>query len=172
MNFALTLAGAVLLVSSAVAVAAEPASAPTSKPASLPETCYLFSSFRSNGEDGLHLAWSADGLKWRALKGDKSFVAPRVGSEKLMRDPCVLRGPDGAFHMVWTTGWKGRDIGYASSKDLITWSEQRAIPVMEKEPTARNCWAPEVVYDPATKQFLIFWATTIPGKFPDTETGG
>ena len=28
---------------------------------------YLFSSFRGNGEDGLHLAYSPDGLKWTPL---------------------------------------------------------------------------------------------------------
>jgi hypothetical protein len=44
--------------------------------------------------------------------------------------------------------------------------------VMDKEPTARNCWAPEIIFDKKTKQFLIFWATTIPGRFPDTENGG
>ena len=26
--------------------------------------CYLFSYFKGNGEDGLHLAYSNDGLKW------------------------------------------------------------------------------------------------------------
>jgi beta-xylosidase len=69
---------------------------------------------------------------------------------------------------VWTTGWTGRTIGYASSKDLITWSEQKAIPVMAHEPEARNCWAPELVWDEARKHYLIFWSTTILGRFPAT----
>tara|TARA_R110001583_G_scaffold27453_4_gene98135 strand:+ start:1731 stop:1904 length:174 start_codon:yes stop_codon:yes gene_type:complete len=34
---------------------------------------YLFSYFKGNGEDGLHLASSEDGLKWEALNNDKSF---------------------------------------------------------------------------------------------------
>jgi hypothetical protein len=55
---------------------------------------------------------------------------------------------------------------------LINWSQQKYIPVMEHEPKARNCWAPEVFYDDATKQYLIFWATTIPGRFPMTEKAG
>lgn len=129
---------------------------------------YLFAYFKNNGEDGLHLAYSRDGLKWQALNEDKSYLTPAVGSQKLMRDPCILQGPDGVFHMVWTTGWDGRDIGIAHSKDLITWSEQQAIPVMAHEATAMNCWAPEIVYDAAGKQYLIFWSTTIPGKFPET----
>jgi hypothetical protein len=43
---------------------------------------------------------------------------------------------------------------------------------MDKEPSARNCWAPEIFWDKKEKQFLIFWATTIPGRFPDTEKAG
>jgi hypothetical protein len=96
-------------------------------------------------------------------------LAPRIGTkEKLMRDPCVVRGPDGTYHMVWTSGWWERGIGYASTRDFITWSEQREIPVMAHEPGARNCWAPEAVYDPAKGEFVIYWATTIPGRFPET----
>ncbi len=130
---------------------------------------YFFSYFKGNGEDGLHLAYSYDGLKWDALNNDESFLQPEISSDKLMRDPCICQGPDGLFHMVWTVSWNERGIGYASSKDLIHWSEQKYIPVMEHEPDARNCWAPEIFYDDQTKEYLIFWATTIPGKFPKTD---
>jgi hypothetical protein len=136
------------------------------------EKVYLFSFFKGNGEDGLHLAYSRDGLNFTVLNNDKSFLTPQVGVSKLMRDPCILRTPDGTFHMVWTAGWTERGIGYASSKDLVNWSEQKYISVMEKEPTARNTWAPEITYDKKKKQFLIFWSTTIPGRFPDTEKAG
>lgn len=138
----------------------------------LPETCYLFSYFTGNGEDGLHLAWSRDGFAWEALRGGASFLKPEVGESKLMRDPCLLRGPDGAFHMVWTTSWKGSTIGYASSKDLVNWSPQQAIPVMKHEPTVLNCWAPEIAWNAGEKRFVIFWASTIPGRFPATEGKG
>lgn len=134
----------------------------------VPEVCYLFSYFTGNGEDGLHLAWSRDGFAWKALNGGKSYLTPEVGESKLMRDPCLLRGPDGTFHMVWTTAWAGKTIGYSSSKDLIHWSKQRAVPVMEHEPQATNCWAPEIVFDEKKGEYLIFWATTIVGKFPET----
>jgi hypothetical protein len=131
---------------------------------------YLFSYFINNGEDGLHLAWSTNGYHWEALHGGKSFLTPKVGESKLMRDPCLLLGPDKTFHMVWTTSWGGRTIGYASSKDLINWSEQQAIPVMADEPATLNCWAPEVFWDNAKKDFIIFWASTVTNKF--TETAG
>ena len=133
---------------------------------------YLFSYFMNNGEDGLHLAYSNDGLKWEALKNNQSFLTPAVGGDKLMRDPCIIAGPDGKFHMVWTVSWKEKGIGYASSEDLINWSKQQFIPVMEHEPTAKNCWAPEIFFDENSKQYLIFWSTTIPGRFPETEKTG
>ncbi|AFK03839.1 Glycosyl hydrolase family 32 domain protein [Emticicia oligotrophica DSM 17448] len=128
---------------------------------------YLFSYFTDNGQDGLHFAYSKDGQNWTSLKEGKSFLTPAVGKDKLMRDPCIIQANDGTFHMVWTSGWHDQIIGYASSKDLINWSEQKAIPVMEHEPTAKNSWAPEVFYDDKKKNYLIFWATTIPGRHGD-----
>lgn len=130
---------------------------------------YLFSYFTGNGEDGLHLAHSRDGMTWRALNDGESLLAPAVGQARLMRDPSIVRGPDGTFHMVWTAGWTEHGIGYARSQDLIDWSEQRYLEVMGHEPDARNTWAPELFYDEATARFLIVWATTIPGRFPETD---
>jgi beta-xylosidase len=129
---------------------------------------YLFTYFTRNGEDGLHLATSTDGYKWERLNGGKSYLAPKVGKSKLMRDPCVARGPDGTYHMVWTSGWWENNIGYASTRDFITWAEQREIPVMAHEPAVRNSWAPEIVYDEKRGEFVIFWASTIPGRFQET----
>jgi beta-xylosidase len=129
---------------------------------------YLFSYFKDNGKDGLHLAYSYDGLSWTTLNNDQSVLKPEVAKDKLMRDPCIIRGGDGNFHMVWTVSWTDKVIGYASSKDLIHWSEQVAIPVMANEEGARNCWAPEITYDPAKKSYMIYWATTITGQFQET----
>ena len=130
---------------------------------------YLFTYFTGNGEDGLHLAWSEDGYKWQPLSGGRSYLAPKIGrKEKLLRDPCVACGPDGTYHMVWTSGWWEKSIGYASTRDFITWSEQRELPVMAHEPAARNSWAPEIDYDETRGEFVIFWATTIPGRFSET----
>jgi hypothetical protein len=132
---------------------------------------YIFTSFRGNGEDGLHLAYSHDGLQWTALNDDKSFLKPLVGT-KLMRDPCICMGPDGTFHMVWTSGWWDKGIGIAHSKDLIHWSEQKWLGVMEHEPNAVNCWAPEIFYDAQSQKYMIYWSTTIPSRFPQTDESG
>lgn len=131
---------------------------------------YLFSYFVGNGEDGLHLAYSHDGLKWETLNNNRSFLKPELGKDKLMRDPSITQGKDGTFHMVWTTGWWNKHIGYASSKDLMHWSEQKIVPVMYYEPTTKNAWAPEVYYDKRNNLFYIIWASTIPGKFPELRT--
>jgi beta-xylosidase len=136
------------------------------------DSVFLFSYFIGNGEDGLHLAYSLDGLKWEALKNGQSFLTPTAGKDKLMRDPCIIQGPDGVFRMVWTVSWNEKGIGYAYSNDLVNWSEQYYLPVMEHEPDAKNSWAPEVFYDNKSKQYIIFWSTTIPGRFPETEKSG
>lgn len=132
------------------------------------EKIYLFSYFKSNGEDGLHYAYSTDGFTWQALKGDNSFLTPHIGKEKLMRDPCIIKGGDGKYHMVWTCGWTEKGIGYASSMDLIHWSDQQYVPVMEHEENARNSWAPELTYDHESGTYMIYWATTIKGAYPAT----
>ena len=133
---------------------------------------YLFSYFKDNGQDGLHLAFSRNGYHWNVLKNDQSFLTPKVSNDKLMRDPCVIIGADNRFHMVWTVSWNGKGIGYASSDDLINWSEQQYIPVMEHEPEALNCWAPEIFYDKGLDGYMIYWSTTIPGRFAQGDTMG
>ncbi|BAV08863.1 Glycosyl hydrolases family 43 [Filimonas lacunae] len=133
---------------------------------------YMFCYFKGNSVDGLHLAYSEDAYHWTALNDDSTMLRPEVAKDKLMRDPCIIRGGDGKFHMVWTVSWKDKGIGYASSEDLVHWSKQEYIPVMEHEAGAQNAWAPELVYDEATKQYVIYWATTIPGRFPATDSLG
>jgi hypothetical protein len=133
---------------------------------------YMFSYFKNNGQDGLHLAYSYDGYSFTALKHDSSFLKPMLSKDKLMRDPCIIRGADNLFHMLWTVSWTDRGIGYASSPDLIHWSEQQYIPVMAHEDSAKNCWAPEITYDAKKNQYMIYWATTIPGRFTAGDTTG
>ncbi len=133
---------------------------------------YLFSYFNNNGKDGLHLAYSTDAFNWTAINNDRSVLVPVLSKDSLMRDPCIIKGPDGLFHMVWTVSWNARGIGYASSPDLIHWSRQKYIPVMEHEPQAKNCWAPEIIFDTRARNYVIYWATTIPGRFAATENLG
>jgi hypothetical protein len=121
------------------------------------DTAYLFTSFRGSG-DGLHLAYSKDGLEWVDLS--RTFLTLAVGS-KLLRDPQILFGPDGLYHMVWTSGWKDSGIGYATSKNLTDWSEQKYIPLMENTPGTQFSWAPELFYDEETKNYIIMWSSNV-----------
>jgi hypothetical protein len=128
------------------------------------QKAYLFSSFREPATEGLRLAYSFDGYHWTDL--DTTFLRPAV-DDRVMRDPSIAQGPDGTYHLVFTSAWKGNKcFGYASSKDLIHWSEQRAVPVMQHEPSTVNVWAPELFYDEDGGEFIIFWASTIPHRFP------
>lgn len=125
---------------------------------------YLFTGFREPADAGLRLLYSYDGYKWHDL--DTILLKPETGSQGIMRDPSMVQGPDGTFHLVWTTAWRGdKGFGYASSRDLIHWSEQQFIPVMQHEPGTVNVWAPELFYDKATKNYNIIWASTIPGRY-------
>lgn len=132
------------------------------------EQAYLFTYFTKNGEDGLHLAASLDGYHWKKVARAQNHWRPAIGKSKLMRDPSVVQGPDGTYHMVWTSGWNENNIGYASTKDFMHWSAQQELPVMAHEPEVRNSWAPEIVYDEQAQDFVIFWSSTIPGKFVET----
>ena len=126
---------------------------------------YLFAYFTDKNENrnGMHLAWSADGYTWMPIGPEHSFLKCDYGTwyaDKRMRDPFVMKGPDGLWHCIWTLNWDGNAIGYAHSKDLVHWSRQSYPKVMEGY-EVRNCWAPEMIYDDENRQYVIFWASTI-----------
>lgn len=125
---------------------------------------YVFTYFDTKKEDaGLCVACSYDGYIWTAINDNRPVMHPNVGKDRLLRDPSVCLAPDGTFHLVWTVGWSGQSIGYASSRDLIHWSEQRELPVMQRYPSCRNTWAPELFYDAPSQTYYIYWASTVPG---------
>ena len=126
---------------------------------------YISTSFHEPATEGLRFIYSYDGWNWQQIDG--IWLRPEVGQQKVMRDPSIIRTPDGMFHLVWTSSWRGdRGFGYACSKDLVHWSEQRFIEVMT-DTTTVNVWAPELFWDDVKQQAVIVWASCIPGKFPD-----
>jgi hypothetical protein len=136
---------------------------------------FLFTSFRGNGESGVSFALSDDGRRREPVRGERPVVPPRIPG-RLMCDPFLVRGPDGRWHMLWTTGWtRSKDdgsltIGCASSSGLIHWSWQKPVPVPLED--ARNARAPEAVWRPKLKQWIVFWASTVPGRFPESDASG
>ncbi len=128
------------------------------------ETYYLFTSFKEPATEGLYYLYSKDGYHWQRI--EKTFLRPAVGNQQVLRDPSIVQGPDGTYHLVWTTSWRGDPgFGYASSTDLRNWTAQRLIPVMDFDTTTVNVWAPELFYDEDLDRFIIIWASTIPYKF-------
>jgi Glycosyl hydrolases family 43. len=125
---------------------------------------YLSTSFHEPATDGLRYIYSEDGIHWDSIAG--TWLKPKVGAQKVLRDPSITRSSDGTYHLVWTSSWKGdTGFGYAHSKDLIHWSEEQLIPVMAKEPTTVNVWAPEIFYDDVKDEFVVVWASCVPHRF-------
>lgn len=127
---------------------------------------YISTSFHEPAIDGLRFIYSEDGIKWDSIPG--TWLKPVIGNQKVMRDPSIVRDPEGIYHLVWTSSWKGDlGFGYAESVDLIHWTKPKMIEVMKHEPTTINVWAPEIFYDDEKKQFVVVWASCIPGRFPN-----
>lgn len=125
---------------------------------------WVFTSFHEPADKGLRMLYSYDGKEWTDL--DTVLLRPSVGNQQVMRDPSMVQDKNGIFHLVWTSSWRGdKGFGYASSKDLLNWSTQQFIPVLQKEPVVVNTWAPELFYDEDADQFMIIWASCIPGRF-------
>jgi hypothetical protein len=133
-------------------------------PAANSDEVLLLSFFRDNGQHGTCLAWSEDGFQFKALNGDKPVFPPaNWPGQNLTRDPSVVFH-EGRFHMVWTSGWKGRCFGYATSPDLVQWSEPVKVEpfpsTLPAQDQPRNIWAPEICWDPADQSFAIIWSST------------
>jgi len=130
---------------------------------------YVMTGFREPADTGLRFIYSRDGYHWTDL-GPSTFLRPNVGTAKIMRDPSIVVGPDGTFHLVWTSSWRDDyGFGYAHSKDLINWSEQQHIVVNDYDTTFRNTWAPELFYDKDSDEFSIAWSSSSPERFDGSQ---
>jgi hypothetical protein len=132
------------------------------------ETVYIFAYFTgpwpNGGSSGVYLSSSSDGLRFAPLNdGNAVFTPPQPPSfpagENQTRDPSVVYGPDGKFHMVWTSGIDAKTIGYASSPDLKNWSTPRRIELWGQADDVAHTWAPEVFFDPVARNYLVAWAS-------------
>jgi len=147
------------------AIAQQPAPTPTSN------SPWLFAGFKGNGQDGVYYAISPDGYHWTIANQDRP-VFHQTQPNELMRDPFLQRGPDGTFHLVWTWSWRSPTvIGHSTSTDLLHWTPHQQLNVLANEPAALNAWAPALYYEADHKRWLIFWSSTIPGRFPGDDSG-
>ncbi|MEI9980404.1 MAG: glycoside hydrolase family 43 protein [Edaphobacter sp.] len=157
----LKLAALALLLASALPAKSQPAA----------NTPWLFVGFKGKGDQGVYYAVSPDGYHWTIANQDRP-VFHQTQPNELMRDPFLQRGPDGTFHLVWTWSWNTPTvIGHATSTDLLHWSAHQQLNVLANEPAAINAWAPALYYDTTKNHWLLFWSSTIPGRFPGDNSG-
>jgi hypothetical protein len=135
---------------------------------------FLFATFKGEQTpmtEQIYFAVSTNGRHWNALNGGEPVLVSTLG-EKGVRDPYLLRSPDGnTFHLIATDlsinlnrNW-GRAVRSGSksiviwdSTNLVHWSEPRLVKVA---PDDAGCtWAPEAIYDESRKEYLVFWAST------------
>ncbi|WP_416904420.1 glycoside hydrolase family 43 protein [Micromonospora echinospora] len=173
---AATRAGAVL-AAACLLLAAWLVVAPKRAAALDPFTGYLMAHFTGESSTGqqIHLAHSKDGLRWTDLNGGAPVLRTTVGTRGV-RDPALVRSPAGDRYWIiatdlcigcgqdWATaiGNGSRNLVVWESTDLVNWSAPWLLNVAGAIPDGRNAWAPEAIWNPATNDYLLYWATNVP----------
>lgn len=126
----------------------------------------------------LSLSEGDNPLAWRRLNQGEPILESRGGTGGV-RDPNIVRGLNGVFHIVATdlrvwrpagpNWWEfrhqgSRDLVIWDSTDLISWSEPRYITVAPEG--AGMAWAPKAVYDPLSGDYLVFFSAGLATSGP------
>jgi hypothetical protein len=143
---------------------------------------YLMVYFKDDTH-GLYFAISKDGYSFTDVNNAKPVIAgDTIAEQKGIRDPYIMRGPDGMFYLALTdlhiyaqklgyrtTEWErdGKAYGWGNNRglvllksaDLIHWSHtvlrvDKAFPELENIGCA---WAPEMIYDEAKDRIMIYF---------------
>jgi hypothetical protein len=157
------------------AFAAPQATPPGATPAA--KGGYLFTTFKGEQSpmtEQIYFGLSQDGLAWSALNQGEPVLVSKLG-EKGVRDPYILRAHDNKkFFLIatdlsinlnnnWTRAQRAgsKSIVIWESDDLVKWGEPRLVKVA---PDDAGCtWAPEAIYDEATKDYMVYWASKTQG---------
>jgi hypothetical protein len=142
-----------------------------------PYTGYLMAHFTGESSTGqqIYLAHSTDGLRWTDLNNGSPVVRTTVGTRGV-RDPAVVRSPAGDRYWIIATDlciscgqdWNAainngsRNLVVWESTDLVNWSAPWLLNVAGAIPDGRNAWAPEAIWNPATNDYVLYWATNVP----------
>lgn len=146
----------------------------TPQPAAAADPGYLMVHFTGDGSTGqqTYLSHSTDGVHWNDLNGGGMALRSTVGT-KGVRDQALVRSPDGSKYWIIATdlcigcgqNWDSavnnasRNLVVWESTDLVTWSKPWLLNVAGAIPDGRNAWAPEAIWDPATNDYVLYWAT-------------
>jgi hypothetical protein len=142
-------------------------------PIAADEGHFLFVTFKGEATpltEQVYFCLSTGGRTWETLNGGRPVLQSDVG-EKGVRDPYLLRSPDGKRYFLLGTDlsinrnrdWKrastrgSRAIIIWESEDLVRWSEPRRVEVASDD--AGCTWAPEAIYDEEAGDYLVFWAS-------------
>jgi hypothetical protein len=139
-----------------------------------PFTGYLLAHFTGESANGeqIYLAHSTDGLHWTDLNRGGPVLLSTVGTRGV-RDPAIVRSPAGDRYWIIATdlriasgtSWSdAANRGSTSlvvweSTDLVNWSAPRLVNVAGGISGAGNAWAPEAIYNAATGDYVVYWAT-------------
>lgn len=133
-------------------------------------TAYLFAYFTGNGpgQEQVHYAISKDGYHYQALNDNQPVIDSKtISTSGGVRDPHILRGPDGLFYMVLTDlyvpemGWENTAMVLLKSPDLVHWSHTVLdIPALypARFGAVNRVWAPQTIYDPTAGKFMLYWS--------------
>lgn len=143
---------------------------------------YLFGHFigeETENHEQIYFAVSDDGLNFKDMNNCKPVLISKIG-EKGVRDPYLYRSHEGdRFFLVATDlsihnrgGWVKNEQGYYDasttgshylvlwqSDDLVNWGEPTLLNVAPEN--AGMAWAPEMIYDDETGEYIIFFASSI-----------
>ncbi len=147
-------------------------------------SAYLLAYFKDETHS-LHFATSPDGYVFTDVNGGEPVLRGRaVADQQGIRDPHIMRGPDGAFYMsmtdlhifaeregLRTTRWErpekdygwgnNRNMLFMKSHDMLHWTLAK-VDIAALFPAYRNAgnaWAPETIYDPAKKRMMVYFTT-------------
>jgi beta-xylosidase len=133
---------------------------------------YLFAYFEGSGtavkQEQLRFAVSTDGQKWSALNDNKPVLpSEEISQTGGIRDPHILRGEKGEFLLVATdmftkkNGWNSNPgIVMLRSENLVDWKHSiidLAKLYPEKFGKVKWVWAPQTIYDPKAKKYLVYF---------------
>lgn len=186
-SLALCLATGALAAPAARQLDIVPAVAPakgSTPPSDAARSAYLLAYFKDETHS-LHFAVSTDGYSFTDVNDGKPVLEGRaVAEQKGIRDPHIMRGPDGAFYLAMTDlhifaqreklrdtqwerpgdayGWgNNRSLIFMKSYDLIHWTHH-IVHVDQLFPSTRDigaAWAPETLYDSARGKMMVYYTT-------------
>lgn len=145
-------------------------------------SAYLMTYF-TDEDHSLHFATSRDGYSFTDVNDGKAVLSGRdVAEQKGIRDPHIMRGPDGAFYLsmtdlhifakregLRTTDWErpekeygwgnNRNLIFMKSYDLLHWTLARVTPasLFPQYRNIGNSWAPETIYDPQRRRLMVYY---------------